>query len=70
MLLDYLLPIFQDSICTDKVRAVNHYLGKFQSQGNSQSEQLFVIYGVLESFKSRLDVPVGVPLGVARVTEV
>ena len=34
---------FQDSIITDKVRAVNHYLGKFQSQGNSQSEQLFAI---------------------------
>ena len=42
-LLDYLLPILQDSIITDKVRAVNHYLGKFQSQGNSQSEQLFAI---------------------------
>ena len=39
MLLDYLLPILQDSIIT----AVNHYLGKFQSQGNSQSEQLFAI---------------------------
>ena len=26
MLLDYLLPILQDSIITDKVRAVNHYL--------------------------------------------
>ena len=45
MLLDYLLPILQDSIITDKVRAVNHYLGKFQSQGNSQSEQLFAIMG-------------------------
>ena len=51
MLLDYLLPILQDSIITDKVRAVNHYLEKFQSQGNSQSEQLFAIYGVLESSK-------------------
>ena len=50
MLLDYLLPILQDSIITDKVRAVNHYLGKYQSQGNSQSEQLFVIYGVLERY--------------------
>ena len=45
MLLDYLLPIVQDSIITDKIRAVNHYLGKFQSQGNSQSEQLFAIQG-------------------------
>ena len=45
MLLDYLLPILQDSIITDKVRAVSHYLGKFQSQGNSQSEQLFAIKG-------------------------
>ena len=45
MLLDYLLPILQDSIITYKVRAVNHYLGKFQSQGNSQSEQLFAIKG-------------------------
>ena len=45
MLLDYLLPILQDSIITDKVRAVNHYLGKFQSKGNSQSEQLFAIWG-------------------------
>ena len=45
MLLDYLLPILQDSIITDKVRAVNYYLGKFQSQGNSQSEQLFAIKG-------------------------
>ena len=35
MLLDYLLPILQDSIITGKDRAVNHYLGKFQSQGNS-----------------------------------
>ena len=45
MLLDYLLPILQDSIITDKVRAVNHYLGKFQPHGNSQSEQLFAILG-------------------------
>ena len=30
MLLDYLLPILQDSIITDKVRAVNHYVGKIQ----------------------------------------
>ena len=45
MLMDYLLPILQDSIITDKVRTVNHYLGKFQSQGNSQSEQLFAIQG-------------------------
>ena len=43
MLLVCLLPILQDSIIADKVRAVNHYLGKFQSQGNSQSEQLFAI---------------------------
>ena len=34
MLLDYLYPILQDSIITDKVRAVNHYLDKFQSEGN------------------------------------
>ena len=45
MLLDYLLPILQDSIITDKVRAVNHYLGKFQSQGNSQSEQFLSFMG-------------------------
>ena len=45
MLLDYLLPILQDSIITDEVKAVNHYLGKFQSQGNSQSEQLLVMLG-------------------------
>ena len=45
MLLDYLLPMLQDSITTDKIRAVNHYLGKFQSQGNSQLEQSFAIYG-------------------------
>ena len=43
MLLDYLLPILQDSITNDKARAFNHYLGKFQSQGNSQSEQFFTI---------------------------
>ena len=51
MLLNYLLPILQDSIITDKVEAVNNYLAKSQSQGNSQSEQLFVISGVLESSK-------------------
>ena len=45
MLLDYLLSILQDSIIADKVRAVNHYLGKFQSLGNSQSEQLLAIWG-------------------------
>ena len=39
MLLDYLLPILQDSIITDKVTAVNHYVGKFQSKGNRQSEK-------------------------------
>ena len=50
MLLDYLLPILQDTI-TDKVRAVNHYLGKFQSQGNSQSEQLFAIQGHWRALK-------------------
>ena len=43
MLLDYLLPILQDSIITDMVRPVNLYLGKYQTWGNSQSEQLFVI---------------------------
>ena len=51
MLLDYQLPILQDSIITVKVRAVNHYLGKFQSYGNSQSEQVFAINGVSESSK-------------------
>ena len=45
MLLDYRLPVLQDSINTDKVRAVNHYLYKFQSKGNSQPEQLFAIQG-------------------------
>ena len=46
MLLDYILPIIQDSINTDKVRGVNHhYISKFQSHGNSQSEQLFAISG-------------------------
>ena len=48
MLQDYLLPILQDSIITDKVRAVNHYLGKFQSQGNSQSEQFLPFRGIGE----------------------
>ena len=52
MLLDYLLPILKDNIITDNVRAVNHYLGKFQSLGNSQSEKLFVIpVGILDSSK-------------------
>ena len=45
MLLDYLLPTLQDSIITGKVRAINHYLGKFQSQDTSQSEQLLAIWG-------------------------
>ena len=45
MLLDNLLPVLQDGIIIDKVRAVNYYLDKFQSQGNSQSEQLFAIKG-------------------------
>ena len=36
------ITILQDSIITDKVRTVNHYLGIFQSKGNGQSEQLFV----------------------------
>ena len=51
MLLDYLLPVLQDSINTDKVRAVNHYLGKFQSQGNSQSEKLFAIKGYWKALR-------------------
>ena len=32
------IPISQDSIITDKVRAVNHYLGYSQPKVNSQSE--------------------------------
>ena len=48
MLLDYLLPVLQDSIVSDKVRAVNYYLGKFQSQGNSQHNSCLPFRGIGE----------------------
>ena len=35
MLLDYLLPILQDSIITNKVRAVNHYSPKAIANQNN-----------------------------------